>query len=232
MQLAKQRPDEAIESLRKVLEIEPRNTAALVQLGSLLGKKKEWPEAIDAMRRAVEVNPQFAVAQDGLGMMLAAGGRLEEGFPHLQEAVRLQPDNAAFRERFGIALAMKGQFAEAERQLNEAVRRNPLSAEAHNWLGAALADQGKLQAATAEFEAALSHQSSTRRCRSTPARRATGLAPRRPIASSRRELAIVSEICVPHRHVVAQTLYCPLRAKYDALDEVLRANGARRGRDL
>ena len=73
------RPEQAIASFQKVLQIDPNDVGANVNLGQLYAQQKKYPEAIAALRLAVAAEPYNATALYNLGTTLIRAGQREEG---------------------------------------------------------------------------------------------------------------------------------------------------------
>ncbi|MBI4863418.1 MAG: tetratricopeptide repeat protein, partial [Candidatus Riflebacteria bacterium] len=74
------RHDEAEKLCREALELEPRSSDALCNLGNALLEQGRLEEAQARYRQALEIRPEFANAHWNLGLGLLLGGNLEEGW--------------------------------------------------------------------------------------------------------------------------------------------------------
>jgi tetratricopeptide (TPR) repeat protein len=82
---------EAIQAYQRALEKDPRNSEALLNLGTLLYEQDELAHAAEQFRRAVQSDPRNALAHYNLGSLLDDLDQLDEARAHLEEAVRLDP---------------------------------------------------------------------------------------------------------------------------------------------
>src|SRR6476659_4117130 len=73
------RPEQAIASFQKVLQIDPNDVGANVNLGQLYAQQKKYPEAIALLRLAVAAEPYNATALYNLGTTLIRSAQREEG---------------------------------------------------------------------------------------------------------------------------------------------------------
>jgi tetratricopeptide (TPR) repeat protein len=96
------RVDEAIANYRRVIQIEPDNLQAHVNLGNALDAAGRLDEAAGEFRTAVRINPRSYMPHYNLGFELSCLGRHDEAIKELRQALRLKPD-----------------FAEAEQRLRE-----------------------------------------------------------------------------------------------------------------
>jgi tetratricopeptide (TPR) repeat protein len=107
---------------------DPRNTAALNDLGIALDMQGRHQEAQAAYGKAIAADPDMRSAQVNLGLSLALGGRPAEGVKML--APIADDPNATARERHDLAaaLAMQGNSDEAARLLSPDLRGADLDA--------------------------------------------------------------------------------------------------------
>jgi superkiller protein 3 len=73
------KPEEAIASFQKVLQIDKQDVGANVNLGQLYAQQRKYPEAIAVLRTAVAMEPYNATALYNLGTSLIRSGQREEG---------------------------------------------------------------------------------------------------------------------------------------------------------
>lgn len=106
----------AKEELRKELEIDPNNTAALFVLGEMARQESDWPEAIARFSRAAKLDTNFGDAFMGWGEALIAVKRFEQAIDPLRQAARLQPGNTAAHYNLGMALLRSGKKEEADKE--------------------------------------------------------------------------------------------------------------------
>jgi tetratricopeptide (TPR) repeat protein len=82
--------DKAIEHYCKVLEIDPSNFKAHLNLGNMFVSKGKFDEAVNHYLKVVKINPEFVMGYYNLGKSLVVAGRPKEGFDNLREAIRLR----------------------------------------------------------------------------------------------------------------------------------------------
>ncbi|MGC1912648.1 MAG: tetratricopeptide repeat protein [Candidatus Acidiferrales bacterium] len=109
--------DTAIAEFQKAGALDPKLTAAFVDLGEVYIEKRDYPAAIAPLKRALALDPNLAPAHQLLGYALLAQGYVAEAIPHLQKAHEEQA--------LGIALVQAGRFAEAVPILEKALEKNP-----------------------------------------------------------------------------------------------------------
>lgn len=93
--------NQAIDALKKALEIDPNYAGALNNLGYILVEtKKNIAEGINLCRRAVELDPQNSAYRDSLGKALIDSKQYEDAREELQKAIELDPENETISQRF------------------------------------------------------------------------------------------------------------------------------------
>jgi Flp pilus assembly protein TadD len=134
---------EAAGQFAEVLQAQPDNVGALVQLGIARARQGMGPEAERAFAEALRLDPNNASAHDSFGNVLAQEGRHEEAVRQFEEALRAQPDNTGTLNNLAISCKKLGRVSEAIGHYREAIRLQPDSVEALNnlaWMLAAYPD--------------------------------------------------------------------------------------------
>lgn len=91
--------DQAIDALRKALEIDPDYPGALNNLGYILTEtQRNIEEGISLCTKAVELDPKNPAYRDSLGKSLMTGGFFEEAELEFQKAMELFPDDKIIAE--------------------------------------------------------------------------------------------------------------------------------------
>lgn len=112
------RLEEAKESLRSALAMNPDLPGSHRQLGMVLDRLGEHAEAERAFRAAVNRDPQDATARLLLGRWLLDQGRDEEAVRELNVACRLDPESANARYALFRALSRTGPEESAQEALD------------------------------------------------------------------------------------------------------------------
>ncbi|MBN1142133.1 MAG: tetratricopeptide repeat protein [Deltaproteobacteria bacterium] len=149
-----QRIDEAIEPMRKAVELLPEEAEAYNILGVLYQKKFRIHEAEKMFKNALKLNPDFAPALSNLGNLYRTQGRLKESETFLRKAVQFGTSASTYTN-LGANLLDQRRIVEAEECYRQAIRIQPDSAVAHTNLGVSLRYQGRLEEAIASQRRAL-----------------------------------------------------------------------------
>ncbi|HVK50649.1 MAG TPA: tetratricopeptide repeat protein [Pseudoxanthomonas sp.] len=119
------RIDRAEADFRKILVIDPENTATLNALGyTLADRTQRYQEALQLIDRARTADPDNAAIIDSYGWVLYRIGRLPEALVELRRAYALQKD-PEIAAHVGEVLWVMGQKDEARRYFEEARKLDP-----------------------------------------------------------------------------------------------------------
>lgn len=98
-----QSQDEAIDTYRKVLELEPRHAASHINLGTIFYHRRNFSAAESHYRAAIEIDPRYALAYFNLGNVLDETHRMSEAVEAYKTALLLAPTYAD--AHYNVALA-------------------------------------------------------------------------------------------------------------------------------
>jgi len=141
------RMDEAEESYRLALRLQPRFEPAYANLADLLDSMKRGHEAIDVLTAGLEAVPESAVLKHTMGLALARRQQLQLALAYLADAVRSAPDVSRFSYVYAIALNSGGETAQALKELASAHKRHPADTDILLALVTINRDVGKVGAA-------------------------------------------------------------------------------------
>jgi tetratricopeptide (TPR) repeat protein len=150
------RSEQAEQSLRQALALEPGNAAVNLNLGMLLAELGKKAEAEQAFRTAFKTAPRLAAAAYNLGVMLAEE-RPEESLEWCRKAASLRPQEARYGYTLGFFLQKQGKTEEAMSTLEGVIRAVPHSGEAYLLLGSLFERERKFTAAAEVYRSALAN---------------------------------------------------------------------------
>ena len=90
--------ENALESYKRALEINPRSFKALKNRANVLYRIGRYDEAIDDFRKALEINPQLIDAWYGMGNAMSKLGRYKEAVSAYERTLKI---NHLFYRRLG-----------------------------------------------------------------------------------------------------------------------------------
>lgn len=136
--------DGAITAYSQSLKLEPRNAAALNNLGAALIRAGRFQEAISTLENALALQPGYGRALANLGKALREAGRVPEAIARLRDAVAREPQQVSALVNLGEALAAAGELDEARQALERATTIMPTLVEAHMTLGIVCLQAGQV----------------------------------------------------------------------------------------
>jgi tetratricopeptide (TPR) repeat protein len=105
------RVDEALAAFQRVLQIDPRDVGANVNIGQLYFRQRKYAEAIPPLRVAHEAEPYNISAAYTLGLALTRGNQREEGQRMLERFQALRA--GGYGTELGQNYLEQGRYAEA-----------------------------------------------------------------------------------------------------------------------
>jgi protein O-GlcNAc transferase len=141
--------------LKKVLQADSKNLAALHILGLIKASQGKFKEAIELLTKAVRINPNEASIQYNLAKAMVDFGANQESIPHHKKAVELASNNPEAWLNYGKTLAQLKLHQEALIAFDKAIAINSNLAEAWSNKGNALHQLKQFQEAIVCFDKAL-----------------------------------------------------------------------------
>lgn len=133
-----------------VLEQQPRNCRAYLNLGIFYLERGRKPDAIAQYEKALECTPdpsEIARLHANLAHLLLDQDQFEKAWMHFEKAISANPRDEVFMIYFGIDLGRRGRIVEAETVFRRALALNPRNYVTHNNLGRTLEIQDRNQEA-------------------------------------------------------------------------------------
>lgn len=125
-------PDDVIrERIQKILASEPDNASALLELGTLECRVRNFDAALKPLTRVTQLAPEDARGWEALGEAACEKGSLDLALAALSRAVLLDPKNARAHSYLGVTVGRKGWMDGAEAELQKALELDDTLAEAH-----------------------------------------------------------------------------------------------------
>jgi len=121
--------DDAIDTFKEALEIDPEKSEAHYYLGNAYADKEMFDEAIAMYKNAVEYNPEFVDAYLNLSMLYLDMDLIDEAISLCKHAVSTNPNDAFLCFHLGEAYAMNLQYKEAIEEYKKAMSINPMDPE-------------------------------------------------------------------------------------------------------
>jgi TolB-like protein/serine/threonine protein kinase/predicted Zn-dependent protease len=125
------RLEEAVQEMKKALELEPASLVMNTFMGATLYYAGRYDEAIDQCRRTIQMDPNFAVAHWHLGLAYEEKQILDAAIEEFKKAISLSGGSPLMRAALGRAYAKsqkKNEASEMLNELNELAKRQYVSA--------------------------------------------------------------------------------------------------------
>ena len=123
VELLKQgKTDEAILTLLKAVELDPKNPDARLNFAYAYDRQGRIDEAIVQYEKAVELNPRNSIARNNLGVLYDKTGRTDEAIREFEKAIEMDPKSATGPKNLAIAKKNQSAIQERERQIAEALK--------------------------------------------------------------------------------------------------------------
>lgn len=149
------RSDEALASLERARELDPKLAEAHLQAGNVLKALGRFTEAIPALQTAATLAPANAPAWLNLGVALLETKDRAAAITAFQRAIALEPNRPEAHNILGHAFSLDANLAAARAAFQEALRLRPNYAAAHDNLGRLCKTEGLLEEAVVHYRAAL-----------------------------------------------------------------------------
>ncbi|WP_295556562.1 tetratricopeptide repeat protein [uncultured Hyphomicrobium sp.] len=145
---------EAIDYIRKSLEIDPKASKAWLNLAVILGEARRLDEAIEACRQCVSLEPEDAKSRAILGDLLRIARHSVEAVGAYEESLKLKPEQPAVLARMSELRLQSGNLADAMALCRRALAIDPAHADARKLERHILAAGGRMDDTSALVEAA------------------------------------------------------------------------------
>ncbi len=146
---------EAIEPLKKVLELKPDTTKEAIThylLGVAYTGLQKADEAIAEYKKSVSLKGDFLNGQFALGKACFAAGQFEDALAAYKEVVKLDPKSSNGFFSVGATYVSLKRYQEAIEPLQQSVKLQPKLAEGHYYLGQVYLQLANKEEADKELE--------------------------------------------------------------------------------
>ncbi|MDQ3666468.1 MAG: tetratricopeptide repeat protein [Acidobacteriota bacterium] len=116
---AQGRLEEALQEMKRALELEPTSLVMNTFMGATLYFAGRYDEAIEQCRRTIEMDPNFAIAHWHLGLAYEQKGMFDAAIAEFQKAITLSGGSPLMKAALGHAFAKANRKGEARIILDE-----------------------------------------------------------------------------------------------------------------
>jgi len=115
---------EAIKLYEKILNQEPENFDANLNLGSIYAQTKNLSKASEFLSKAIKINPKIPDVHNNLAMIEITLKNYDKAIEHAQNAIKLNPNFFLAFNNLGIAQKEKGNYEEAKSSFQKSISIN------------------------------------------------------------------------------------------------------------
>ncbi len=148
--------DKALEELEKAVELDPKNSVAVHDIGAIYFKRGEFEKALPYFEEAVQISPTKVPPRENLAMTYMKLEKYEDAARELETAVALEPAKADLRLGYGLALLKTGDPGAALLEFRKAIELDPDLTPPYYQAALILAKSGQLDLAAATLREMLS----------------------------------------------------------------------------
>ena len=113
------RLEEAVQEMKKALELEPASLVMNTFMGATLYYAGRYDEAVEQCRRTIQMDPNFAVAHWHLGLAYEQKQLLDAAIEEFKKAISLSGGSPLMKAALGRAYAESQKTHDASEMLNE-----------------------------------------------------------------------------------------------------------------
>jgi tetratricopeptide (TPR) repeat protein len=148
--------EKALTELKVVVAKDPKNTLALMLVGTIHDNEKDYKAAADAYEKLLIVDPKSSLALNNLAYLYSEKlDQLDRAKDLAQQARQLLPNDPSTADTLGWILYKNGQYASALSLLQESANKLPMEPEVQFHLGMVNYIMGEEDSARAAFQSAL-----------------------------------------------------------------------------
>jgi tetratricopeptide (TPR) repeat protein len=143
----------ALFHLEQSVQINPHNSHAFSQMGTLCSKLNQYQKAVDAYNQAIQMNPNDFEAYFGLGIAYIRLNRNQQAISPLTQCTRINPKFPDAHYNLGLVYQTLGQLEKAAGAYKQFIEVNPGPAwTGFNQLGSIYIKMGQYGKAIAAFQ--------------------------------------------------------------------------------
>ena len=146
---------EAIESYKKALLINPNYAQAYNNLGTAFQKLNKSEEAIFNYKKAISIKNNFAEAYNNLGGIIYECNKIKDSLDYFKQAVKIKTDFSEAYNNLGLAYQDLGNSKEALENFYKAIKIKPDFVEAYNSIGLVFNTLANFDEATKNYNKAI-----------------------------------------------------------------------------
>ena len=143
--------EKAMEGYRKIIEMDPMNVEAHINLGVIYKDMGKLEQAVKEFQRVLSMNPQQEKAYNNLGIIFYLQGNLERAIQEFRRVLDINPRNREAYINMGVIYKRRNRIGKAKRMFENALSIDPYSPEAHYNLGLISEESGNIKEAISYY---------------------------------------------------------------------------------
>jgi len=147
--------EEAIQKLRKVLQVNSRNTTVLLQLGLCYLNINEPYAAEREFEKIFQITPQDVDSLSIISIAYKDKGNLTKSLEYIEKAITLDRENIKWRLQHAETLDLMREDEKALREFEYIMEKDPANPKVYLGLGLYYMNRGKHERGIASFEKSL-----------------------------------------------------------------------------
>lgn len=151
---------DAVDSLKKVLEIDPESGFLNKKMAILMHQTKNTKEALRYAKKSISLAPEDTGTKLLLADLYAITGDMDLAIQQYEEILSTEPENQRIRMIYATVLAREGLLDEAILHLDKLIEQNPGLIFAHYYKGRIYQEMKQFKMAENEYLLALAINSS------------------------------------------------------------------------
>ena len=149
---------DAVDSLNKVLQIEPNNVTAQFLKGSSLYNEGNYDDAVDSLNKVLQIEPNNVTAQFLKGSSLYNEGNYDDAHESFKQLIQIDPNYTDALYNNGLSLYKLERYNEAIAEFNRVLAQEPTNTNALLYKGLSLYKLERYNEAIAEFNRVLAQE--------------------------------------------------------------------------
>lgn len=218
--------DKSLEQFQRIIELDPLEGNALVNMGAIYNRKGEFKQAIDVLRRGLRKVKNSAEAYYNLGISYRGQGQTTMAVSAYREAIRLNPEMADAHQNLANLYIEVGNTQQAISHYKKALEINPNFERARQGLSKALGAADEARQAVSPFGRLVDAEKYTNTAPSEPTRELTSterFEDRRKLHAMTGDIRTATEELVQHlRETMIPCLMTLTRAVAQSADAPFR----------
>lgn len=124
-------PKVQYELYKNVIEIDPKNTGALNNMGVSMNNMNNYEQAIEHFNQVIEIDQNYFLAYSNRAFAYSQLDNFEQGLKDANKAIEINKNHESAYATIGNIYTKQKKFVEAEEILNKSLSINPKSAIAY-----------------------------------------------------------------------------------------------------